>query len=291
MAVNVYATNVTTDNLSRHDMLAWVNDCLQSSFTKIEELCTGAAYCQFMDMLFPGSVPLKRVKFRTNLEHEYIQNFKILQGGFKKMNVDKIVPIDRLVKGRFQDNFEFLQWFKKFFDANHSRTEPYDALAMRGGEPMGSGGNTAQHGTNVKRTTPRDVNSAKPAARTGEGSTSPVRPDSTKSIIRKSLNKAQPFRPQAKTGTGGNRGDTGKVEELSAQLMELKMSLEGLEKERDFYFGKLRDIEVMCQECDNDDPPTIVQKILDVLYATEDGFAPPEELEGDGLAPDDEEEY
>ena len=90
MAVNVYATNVTTENLSRHDMLAWVNDCLQSSFTKIEELCTGAVYCQFMDMLFPGSVPLKRVKFKTNLEHEYIQNFKILQGGFKKMNVDKV---------------------------------------------------------------------------------------------------------------------------------------------------------------------------------------------------------
>lgn len=90
MAVNVYSTNVTTENLSRHDMLAWVNDCLQSSFGKIEELCTGAAYCQFMDMLFPNSVPLKRVKFKTNLEHEYIQNFKILQAGFKKMGVDKV---------------------------------------------------------------------------------------------------------------------------------------------------------------------------------------------------------
>lgn len=53
-AVNVYATNVTTENLSRHDMLSWVNNSLQSNFTKIEELCTGAAYCQFMDMLFPG---------------------------------------------------------------------------------------------------------------------------------------------------------------------------------------------------------------------------------------------
>lgn len=41
-------------------------------------------------MLFPGSVPMKRVKFRTNLEHEYIQNFKILQGAFKKMSVDKV---------------------------------------------------------------------------------------------------------------------------------------------------------------------------------------------------------
>lgn len=90
MAVNVYSTNVTTENLSRHDMLAWVNDCLASNFGKIEELCTGAAYCQFMDMLFPNSVPLKRVKFKTNLEHEYIQNFKILQAGFKKMGVEKV---------------------------------------------------------------------------------------------------------------------------------------------------------------------------------------------------------
>jgi hypothetical protein len=54
MAVNVYNTSVTTDNLSRHDMLAWVNDCLGSSYTKIEEMCSGAAYCQFMDMLFPS---------------------------------------------------------------------------------------------------------------------------------------------------------------------------------------------------------------------------------------------
>ena len=29
MAVNVYATSGTTENLSRHDMLAWVNDCIQ----------------------------------------------------------------------------------------------------------------------------------------------------------------------------------------------------------------------------------------------------------------------
>ncbi|XP_034947192.1 microtubule-associated protein RP/EB family member 1 isoform X4 [Chelonus insularis] len=267
MAVNVYATNVTTDNLSRHDMLAWVNDCLQSSFTKIEELCTGAVYCQFMDMLFPGCVPLKRVKFRTNLEHEYIQNFKILQGAFKKVNVDKIVPIDKLIKGRFQDNFEFLQWFKKFFDANYSGNEVYDALAMRGGEPMGSGGSNVPRGTNMKRPPPREP--TKPVSRTA--------------------NKIQPTRPPMKTTTVGTRGDNGKVEELTSQLSELKVTIDGLEKERDFYFGKLRDIELMCQETDEGNQPPIVQKILDILYATEDGFAPPEELEGDGIAPDDEE--
>lgn len=41
MAVNVYATSVSIDNLSRHDMLAWVNDSLQLTYTKIEQLCSG----------------------------------------------------------------------------------------------------------------------------------------------------------------------------------------------------------------------------------------------------------
>merc|ERR1719292_90863 len=81
-------------------------------------------------MLFPGSVQLKKVKFNTKLEHEYINNFKVLQNSFKSCAVDKIIPVDRLVKGRFQDNFEFVQWFKKFFDANYQGDE-YDPIAAR----------------------------------------------------------------------------------------------------------------------------------------------------------------
>lgn len=46
--------------------------------------------------------------------------------------------MDKLIKGRFQDNFEFLQWFKKFFDANYDGRE-YDAFEARGGFMIGSG--------------------------------------------------------------------------------------------------------------------------------------------------------
>ena len=59
MAVNVYATSSSTENLSRHDMLAWVNDSLNTRYVKIEEFCTGAIYCQFMDMLFPGCIQVR----------------------------------------------------------------------------------------------------------------------------------------------------------------------------------------------------------------------------------------
>jgi len=48
-------------------------------------------------------------------------------------------------------------------------------------------------------------------------------------------------------------------------MRDLKLTVDGLEKERDFYFGKLRDIELLCQDKEN----PIINKILDVLYATE----------------------
>lgn len=42
--------------------------------------------------IFPltGSVMLKKIKFNTKLEHEFIQNFKSLQASFQKMGVDKV---------------------------------------------------------------------------------------------------------------------------------------------------------------------------------------------------------
>lgn len=88
--VNVYATSCTSENLSRMEMLGWVNMSLDAEYKKVEDLCSGAAYCNFMDLLFPGSIQLKKVKFRTNLEHEYIQNFKQLQAAFKKVGCDKV---------------------------------------------------------------------------------------------------------------------------------------------------------------------------------------------------------
>lgn len=41
MAVNVFSTNATVGDLSRHDILAWVNSSLDLNYTKIEELCSG----------------------------------------------------------------------------------------------------------------------------------------------------------------------------------------------------------------------------------------------------------
>ena len=51
-----------------------------------------------------------------------------------------------------------------------------------------------------------------------------------------------PLKPLNNRDTGKN---TEKIDDLTLQVEELKMSIDGLEKERDFYFAKLRDIEVL----------------------------------------------
>ncbi|XP_058828624.1 microtubule-associated protein RP/EB family member 1 isoform X5 [Topomyia yanbarensis] len=289
MAVNVYSTNVTTDNLSRHDMLSWVNDCLRSQFTKIEELCTGAAYCQYMDMLFPGSVPMKRVKFRTNLEHEYIQNFKILQAAFKKMNVDKVIPVDKLIKGRFQDNFEFLQWFKKFFDANYDGRE-YDSMEARFGIPLGSG--AIQNELGVGELPKRHIQAPKSQKLPTHHVTSTVTPSRPTvpmgNLERRQIGGIGGGPATASKSSSQNSVTNQQVDELTNQVQDMRLHLEGLEKERDFYFSKLRDIEILCQEDEqNDTQNQLIQRILNILYATEvgDGFAPPDDM------PPEEEEY
>ncbi|XP_065719365.1 microtubule-associated protein RP/EB family member 1 [Drosophila suzukii] len=127
--LTVALTSVNGENMSRHDMLQWVNNMVQGHFKKIEELCSGAAYCQMMEMIFPNCINLKRVKMTAKLEHEYLHNLRLFQEAFNRLKVDKAVPIDRLIKGRFQDNFEFLQWFKKFFDSQAPGLENIKSLA------------------------------------------------------------------------------------------------------------------------------------------------------------------
>jgi RP/EB family microtubule-associated protein len=52
---------------------------------------------------------------------------------------------------------------------------------------------------------------------------------------------------------------------------ELRASVESLEKERDFYFGKLRDIEILMQTYTGTDQQ-MVDTILKIMYATEEDF-------------------
>ncbi|KAL8735439.1 MAG: hypothetical protein Q9181_002837 [Wetmoreana brouardii] len=202
---------------------------------------------------------MSRVKFNVNTEYAYLQNFKILQNCFAKHQIDRLIPVESLVKCKMQDNLEFLQWTKRFWDQYYPGGE-YDAVARRKG--AGAPAVAAPAPTTSART------SGAGAARRG---TTPT---------------AAPARRTGAVGGGGAASAA-----LTQELSQMKETVTGLERERDFYFSKLRDIELLLQQaCDEDqeldkDENSLVKQVQAILYSTEEGFEIPAD---DGVADDQE---
>lgn len=140
-----------------------------------------------------------------------------------------------------QDNLEFLQWTKKYWDQHYPGGD-YDALARR----KGSGAPSV----------PPNAGS-----RAGASSASSARRGTTPTVGR------------ARPAAGG--GNSAGVAALQSELSTTKEAIGGLEKERDFYFAKLRDIELLLQNAIEADPElekdddSLVKHIQGILYSTE----------------------
>ncbi|KAK2739465.1 hypothetical protein FQN55_009430 [Onygenales sp. PD_40] len=196
---------------------------------------------------------MSRVRFNVNTEYAYLQNFKVLQNVFTRHQIDRPVPVESLIKCRMQDNLEFLQWTKRHWDQYYPGGE-YDALARRkasGAPASGSRpGTTSATGARRGGTTPTTANSTRPRL----------------------------------AASGGGANTAALTQEINAQ----KEAIAGLEKERDFYFAKLRDIELLLQQAVEADPEldkeddSLVKHIQAILYSTEEGFEIPPEAEGAG---------
>ncbi|CAJ0587793.1 unnamed protein product, partial [Mesorhabditis spiculigera] len=272
MVQNVYVSAVTPDNISRTELLAWVNDSLQSSFSKIEEMSTGTGYCLFTDMLFNGQIPLKRVKWNSKNEVDHINNWKVLQTAWKNIGIDKPVPVERLLKAKFQDNFEFLQWFKKFFDANYSG-EGYDPVAARGGEALPLGGKAPMN----RGVAPRPAAAPRPAP-------AAARPAAVPRAAPAAVTR-QPLAPVAqkvvvnKTGAEHKLIEEQKerIEQLEEQASQYVDSIEQLEAERNYYFERLRQVEELVTAIPEEQQDETLKKILKVIYSDgEEEAAAPE---------------
>ncbi|PLN78644.1 EB1 protein [Aspergillus taichungensis] len=241
---------------SRQELLAWLNNLLQLNITRIEQCGTGAALCQIFDSIFMD-VPMSRVKFNVNTEYAYLQNFKILQNVFGRHQVDKPIPVEMLSKCRMQDNLEFLQWTKRYWDQHYPGGD-YDAVGRRKGAGAPAVG--------------------APKPRAGATSASSARRGMTPT--------GGAARPRV-AAAGPNTAA------LQQEIATQKEAIAGLEKERDFYFAKLRDIEVLLQTAIEADPElekdedSFVKHIQGILYSTEEGFEiPAEGEEAEGVADD-----
>lgn len=70
-------------------------------------------------------------------------------------------------------------------------------------------------------------------------------------------------------GGGAGGASAAELKQMEEQVNELKMNNDTLDREREFYFGKLRDIEEMLQKRGLDQDP-LGSEILKILYASEE---------------------
>ena len=56
--------------VGRKEILDWLNHLLVLKLGKIEETAPGHVACQLLDIIFPSSVPMHKVKFDCKHEHE-----------------------------------------------------------------------------------------------------------------------------------------------------------------------------------------------------------------------------
>ncbi|XVF17618.1 hypothetical protein REPUB_Repub10bG0138800 [Reevesia pubescens] len=237
--------------VGRSEILAWINSTLHLNLSKVEEACSGAVHCQLMDAVHPGMVPMHKVNFDAKNEYEMIQNYKVLQDVFNKLKITKHIEVSKLVKGRPLDNLEFMQWMKRYCDSvNGGGLQSYNPVerreASKGGKEAGKKSASQQSSTKGSTVAPKPPSSN--ARRNSNDVSSSVNPSnqSTKTSAKPSI----------------------AIAAYDEQITELKLSVDSLEKERDFYFAKLRDIEVLCQTPEIENSP-IVAAIKRILYATD----------------------
>ncbi|RHY05651.1 hypothetical protein DYB37_004053 [Aphanomyces astaci] len=259
--------------VGRKDILDWVNATCALSLTKVEQTCTGAVACQILDAIYPGKVQMSKVDWSANKDYEYIQNYKILQKTFTTLKIDRHIEVDKLIRGKYQDNLEFMQWYKRFYELNAGGAGDYDPIAQR---EKGKGGAAYSAKYKFAGATAGAPAPAKkrPVASTSKASAKP--PGAPVSVEKE---KAGGFRDSAASSKELEESIR-ENEELNEANGILRGQIEGLEKERDFYFGKLRDIESMLQELDESQHTDVIKKIFEVLYAAEGDFSVPDDDAG-----------
>ncbi|KAH6566855.1 hypothetical protein BASA50_010762 [Batrachochytrium salamandrivorans] len=279
---------------SRTELLSWLNDLCQVNHTKIEQCGSGVAHCVIMDSIY-RDVPMSKIKFNAKHEYEYVANFKVLQSVFDKHKIDNAIPVERLMKCKFQDNLEFMQWMKKYWDQYYPGGA-YDAMSRRKGEVVGGGSSM--------RSNPAKAPSPHISSTTSASSVKKSMSNSSMSAMSKanippsaataaSRKASAPPRAAAAAGPIHGGSDAERAQfvaeyqqmktDMSIQIEELKVTVDQVEKEREFYFSKLREIELYIQtrtETGIDDHlDEAFKEIQGIMYKTEEGFEIPENAE------------
>jgi len=279
--------------VGRKEIVDWINNTLGISIVKVEQTASGAIACQLLDMIFPGQVQMNRVNWMARIDHEFVPNYKILQTAFDRIGIERHIDVDKLIRGKYQDNLEFMQWFKRYFEM-HTPAEQYDTAANRergkGGaqynREFGTGASRATTTASSRTGSAAGRGARAPAAGRSAGATraaAPSRPAASapRSTTTKATRPGSGSKPSAHSSSAGADAKlAAEVADLRRANEELQAAVEGLEKERNFYFDKLTDIEGLLQGKEGD--ASWIDKVFEILYATTDDFVTGDEAEAEG---------
>ena len=102
--------------LGRSELLSWVNKTVESDYIKIEDLSDGVGFCQIIDAFFKNvSKDMNNLKLNAINEAELKQkNLCLLNSLLGKAGCIKHIDPNKLSKGLFSTNLEFLQFLFDF---------------------------------------------------------------------------------------------------------------------------------------------------------------------------------
>ncbi|KAJ1613623.1 EB1 like microtubule binding protein [Cryptosporidium canis] len=232
----------------KSDLLNWLNSYFNLNVSRIEDCASGAIYCQIADAVYYYQVPMKNVNWGVKHDFQYLHNYKLLQQVFGKVNQPKYIDINKLIKGKYQDNLEFLQWMKGLFDESGAIDRDYDAIGRRS---LGKGPFPPYSGQVIP--------------------ISSVQSHSTESSLISNTGAPNsviiPKKP-SKTNVQLKNTELERLKKILSKEIEEK---EIVDKERMFYFNKLRAIEILYEELKEKQIPFMSLKdISEILYDSND---------------------
>lgn len=59
----------------------------------IEQMGTGAVYCQLLDVAHPGKVQMRRVNWKSKLEVNNLDNLRYMLDIMQKLNITKVIDV------------------------------------------------------------------------------------------------------------------------------------------------------------------------------------------------------
>ena len=289
---------------SKSEILKWLNNTLKLNVTRIEQASTGAIYCQLLDVLYPGKVKMQKVNWKASQELDFLQNLKVLQQSLTDLGINKEIDISKIAKGRYQDNFEILQWFKGFFDNKNPDLSSYNAEQRRNYSTLTYMTNNNKELSKRKIESKQRTRSKEKKGLSTTQSTKLTHDKLASYIGKVNINsvkgktesegiKVNILNTNSNLNSSFNKENLNVVSESFAieiekkyeeemnllvdeneknkrEIKTLKMLLAEVGREKEFYYSKLRDFEFLLNKGISGDKSSLINTMKTILYSTKE---------------------